>query len=469
MKSNVFFTVLLNIYCISFIGQIKSQVPIPYYSKSGSWGYKNQTNHDVIKSQFEEAWPFFKTGLAVVKKEGKYGVINTKGEIIMPFIYEKIEPTAYYNKLYYAEKSELKESGFINEYGKEVVPCIYNGFITIGGCDNRYFCDGYALANNESILVDTAGIEFNAKGYVIGHLENGFVPIFKNGKVGVMNLKGDVLISPEKYEGDMWTCFSEGLAALIDPKTRKFGYINLKGELVANYKYDWASKIKDNVASVKLNDKWGYVDVSGKEIIPPQFSLATDFNNKVAFVEINDKKMLIDKTGSIVLDLSNYLQVVAQIDFGILNVQTKEGWGFVNVLGKQLTPFIYSDASKNMYTLQYNYIDVIVDGKIGCIDSQGKQIIPCQYSTIDYQPENKIFFVRNDLGWGVLDQFGKILIPCKYNQIQYVINGFAYVELINNEKKGELIRQIIESEGINNEYYLQKGFVDLKGKEYFEE
>jgi hypothetical protein len=467
MKTTLFFTVLLNIYCLSIIGQLEAQVLIPCCSNSGSWGYKTQTNQEVIKPQFEEAWPFFNSGLAVVKKEGKYGMINTKGEIMMPFIYEKIEPTAYYSKLYYAEKSELSESGFVNEYGKEVVPCIYNGLMSIGGCDNRYFCEGFASANNESILVDTSGVEFNAKGYGIGHVGSGYVPIFKNGKVGVMNLNGDVLIPPEKYDGNMWTCFSEGMAALIEPETRKFGYMNLKGELVINYKYDWANKFNDNVASVNINDKWGYVDGSGKEIIPIQYSFATDFSNNVAYVEINNKKMLIDKKGSVVLDLSKYLGVVAQIDFGMLNVQTKEGWGFLDIQGKQLTPFIYGQATRNMYSLRYNQIDVIVDGKNGCLDSKGKQIIPCQYATIDYLPENNIFFVQNDVGWGVLDQFGKMLIPCKYSEIKYVINGLIYVELINEEKKGERIRRIIESEGINDEYYLQKGFVDMQGKEYF--
>ena len=50
--------------------------------KDGKWGYINTKDEQIIECKFDDAWGF-NEGFAAVQKDGKYGYINTKGEQIV--------------------------------------------------------------------------------------------------------------------------------------------------------------------------------------------------------------------------------------------------------------------------------------------------------------------------------------------------------------------------------------------------
>jgi hypothetical protein len=61
----------------------------PVYSNDKKlWGYVNQSGKLVMEYQFEDIRPF-KHGYAAVKKEGRWGLLNTAGKEILPFEYRK--------------------------------------------------------------------------------------------------------------------------------------------------------------------------------------------------------------------------------------------------------------------------------------------------------------------------------------------------------------------------------------------
>ena len=60
--------------------------------KDGKWGFVNSDNHTKIDFIYDEVFQFY-DGKAWVLKEGKQGFINLKGEIITPIIYDHISFT----------------------------------------------------------------------------------------------------------------------------------------------------------------------------------------------------------------------------------------------------------------------------------------------------------------------------------------------------------------------------------------
>ena len=105
----------------------------------------------------------------------------------------------------------------------------------------------------------------------------------------------------ELYDVKISSKFKDGYAAVskYDGFRLLYGFINKKGELVIDCKYDYADYFYEGLARVK-NEKGleGYIDKSGKIVIDFQYSYADDFKNGVANVKTpNGRRFKIDKTG----------------------------------------------------------------------------------------------------------------------------------------------------------------------------
>ena len=63
----------------------------------------------------------------------------------------------------------------------------------------------------------------------------------------------------------------------------------------------------------------------------------------------------------------------------------------------------------------------ISEGKWGCINNKGKEVVKCQYDLI-YPFREKITFVQKSGKWGMIDEKGKEVIPCMYDDVCYKSN-----------------------------------------------
>ena len=93
-------------------------------------------------------------------------------------------------------------------------------------------------------------------------------PIKYNGKYGVINQYGEVIVEPV-YESV--SKFSEGMARVSAEKHGKYGYINTEGELVIPMMYKSAYDFSEGLAAVWEGSRAGYIDKTGAYVIEPQF------------------------------------------------------------------------------------------------------------------------------------------------------------------------------------------------------
>ncbi len=151
----------------------------------------------------------------------------------------------------------VSKYGFIDETGKEVIPCIYDDADSFSG----------GLAN-----------------------------VKKDGKWGYIDKLGKEVI-PCIYG---WAdSFSEGLASV--KKDGKWGYIDKLGKEVIPGIYGWADSFSEGLASVEKDGKWGYIDKTGKEVIPCVYYRIGSFSEGLASVKKDGKYGYIDKLGKEVI------------------------------------------------------------------------------------------------------------------------------------------------------------------------
>lgn len=95
----------------------------PFY-KNNQWGYKDSNGNIVIESKYDYT-NFFYNKLAIVKKNGKYALINKEGNQLEDFEYDNLELKFGYDRAYYLVTLEGKK-GVLDPDGKLVIPIEYD-------------------------------------------------------------------------------------------------------------------------------------------------------------------------------------------------------------------------------------------------------------------------------------------------------------------------------------------------------
>ncbi len=256
----------------------------------------------------------------------KFGAIDKTGKLVIPIEFDYIDK--FENGLAWAKKGNV--TGYIDKTGKFVKQCDYaimhesEGFAVVKRIGSEYkgygiidkngnfllpmkydyiggFSEGLSLVRPDFFedrvyYIDKTGkkvleIEGNS-----GDFKEGLAYIRKNGKYGVIDKTGKVVI-PIIY--DYVKDFNDGLAYVW--KDDKQGYIDKNGNEVVPIKYDYIGGFSEGLAVAIIGKKYGYVDKSGKEVIPIIYDSASDFSEGLAAVVVEDQMRFIDKTGKIVI------------------------------------------------------------------------------------------------------------------------------------------------------------------------
>lgn len=256
----------------------------------------------------------------------------------------------------------------------------------------------------------------------------------------------------------------------------KVGYINEKGKIVISPIFLSGNDFSEGLAAVRLNGMYGFINESGTFVIKPDYDFATNFVHGLTVVYKDGEPLFIDKTGNIVLPKTYSGLYFIDTKKGIITTHSKKQ-GLINVYTKQLViDTVFSSISdfKNGASVVYEYIKPAQKQKkkrVGVIDTTGKFIVPFgKYETIkpflDGYASVEINDKRNKDGStdGVIDTKGNLLFKRPYKNNSYVDgdfhDGYAKVSLYKYwipEKEG-----IISTSEKNYE-----GFINLKGEVVF--
>lgn len=502
------------------IGEISKEI-VPVKDFRGMWGFYNLNGRRVTACKYDN-FRLAGKGKIIVQEKGKWGIVSQEGKTIAHCIYKFITWTG--GKNYQAvrlnqwtltnfdnkelQKFEFDSIAFVDEHLLKYSVIGKYGLITLEGEvltaplfeDIRYYTHGLAVARKNDLygVIDKKGDMVVPALYQDIIIDSLHVRVKKEmgdsrrERWGLYDHKGNQLI-PAKF-GDLKQPSNELVAATYDQ--RNWGYINLKGEKVIDFIYSECRNFHNGLATVALsncgncwavinkngeyvirpenfhlytfrlvridglqnvfykvpptetadaslaapglirlkrNGKFGIVDEEGRQIIPSIYDdIKGPSTDGLFVVKKNNKCAVLTKENRVVLgfnDYNNKFEDIFGFYDGYSKVLMKGKYGFINPQGKVLISPQYpqaTDFSEGMAAVQ-------IKGKWGFIDKNERLTVQPYYE--DYKPfYNGIALVKENGKWNIVNKQGKELHSVSYDEIVLLRQGLYLLKL--NDKLG---------------------------------
>ena len=294
-------------------------------AKNGQYGV-NKNSKAIIKNEYQAIEYNNTNKIFILQKGENYGTANEKGDIVLPIENSSVQAKGQY---IYAEKNDEKlvYDALGNTVNIDFSTTIMNTansnyriIVKTEGTSNFY---GVVDANNNQII----NTEYL---YIEYAFDNYFIVCGKNGKLGVLDDKGNTVIDlkydlTQKVQGKniIQTLIAEtNTTELYSPTMEKIcimdnatveneeNYIKVYSDTNVNYFNndgieEPSSKIFTNnklFAKVQ-NGMWGYIDQNGETRINFEYEMATEFNEYgYAAIKKDGKWGCINSAGEIVVE-----------------------------------------------------------------------------------------------------------------------------------------------------------------------
>jgi len=218
----------------------------------GKWNLIDKKG-EILNSDYDD-YTYSKGDYVIVNKAGKYGIITKAGDVKIAPTYENLE---YAFSVYYIAKSEGKY-GIINTDNISVITFEYLSM--------NYWAEKEIIiadrTETETVLFDTnltqklAGIFVYEKDYIkarVDGMDKYYTYKFEEKQVKDILTKNTLFVSK---------------------KDDKYGFVDSQGNVVIDYIYDEAKEQNQyGYAAVKQNGLWGVIDKEGKMVLQPSVNL----------------------------------------------------------------------------------------------------------------------------------------------------------------------------------------------------
>lgn len=263
-----------------------SQELIPVRRK-GTYGYLDESGQYVIQPQFSLAEPFV-NGIALVRlkaKNGKapYGYINVNGDFVIKPKYQKAWTM---NDKGYAIVKKNGKLGVINSLGKKVIPTSYK---------KVYLNDGKFVGANamKCVVYDSTGKKIKR---IVGRARDGYhdgvLVVQRTGRYATYDTRGNKTL-PYKYKG--LRPFENGVSAC--QKARTITIIDTYGDTLSTMFGLCRSGFSAGFLVVKQGNSYAYLDKYGNNRFNLTFQKANPFQDGLAIVKIDGKYGTINTDG----------------------------------------------------------------------------------------------------------------------------------------------------------------------------
>lgn len=374
------------------------------------------------------------------------GLIDTLGNLILPFDYQEILPLG--DSLLVQQNDKW---GILDKQGNTALPIEYDIMgnnrvaLTLGKGGKVY----KMLVYEGRKLVD-----INAYDKIIDDLDMlqplRFVRFMKDKKIGFIDSAFQEFIPPIYDLAESPNRSYPRLGRVV--KNNKWGYLDTDGKLAIPCIYEHAEPFNsDSTALVRYQNKWMCINYKGEQVLSCElkpnwirkghnivrgkddygslnyYGLVDRATNEVILpliyreiVHRTDNIYRLLRLGEYVtIDISNgktlpnYDKISHYADFGLYIVEKDKKYGVMNERYEEIIPCEYQtllliDGEHFMFSKGWNY---------GLIDTTNRIVIPAEYERLDRLAKNDTIIVKKNGLEGMLDIHGKVIIPFKYEKL----------------------------------------------------
>lgn len=391
----------------------------------------------------------FRNGLAAYREDLNllYGLIDKEGNIIQNAIYEQISPLNQYWSLGKDGKIALADSN-----GQLICQLKYENITPLGNNCVALFSsnDSVAIVNSKGAIVKRFAPNTTISTDTLN--PNRFI-IVQNGLNGLIDAQGNLVV-PFMYWQMNW--FSEKYL-----KVRKngtwYGIIDTSGAVVVPIRYDdiyppdTETTIDDHVFAVQQDKLWGLLRSDNTFLVPPRYTNMLMPRGKYwQCFDNQNHTTVLDSTGRMVLSLPYYLawgftpprtQVILNDKYGCIDAQGKE---IIPCISEQPICFYYVGSEDKVINTTNALI--VVKGKYGIVDYNGNIVVPIIYDQIlpqNADPMNSLlnydveyYAVSQNKKAGVVNAKGQVTIPLQYDAVSFACNNLVRLYASRDAKCG---------------------------------
>ena len=230
-------------------------------------GFIDITGNTIVPTIFEKC-DSFSEGLARVRLSGKWQYIDTNGKIQLATDFEY---AGDFHEGFAVVGKEFNDKDFRVSYIDRTGKLTAAGWLTYA----TPYSEGLAVISTDENMAPYLDGRSGALGFDnLGDLKN---PRIKDVRFRVVDRSGSPVFEKTlHYVGE----FSNG--RIMGCFNGKCGYLDTKGNVAIDFRFDAAGDFAEGLANVKINEEVFMIDTSGKTIFKANGSLIRPFRNGLA-------------------------------------------------------------------------------------------------------------------------------------------------------------------------------------------
>lgn len=354
---------------------------------------------EAIENQDKNNILWYESGVLKVRKDGKYGLIDTQGKEILPVEYDKIEAlVGFANSLLITKEGKV---GLCDNKGSIIIQPQQKEIKGIG----EDYRNGYIFLTQEGtygIMDFTKQILLEAKYQDIKPVTGNSLYVVKlNDTYQIIDKQGQAVETKSSFD-DITEITKE---VIIFTKNGKQGIMNANGEQIIKAQYESITSLFGDYYIAKKAGKYGII-TKDQTILPFEYTRIT-YRKEADIIETEKQaeentrilnNQFEEKLSGIVTELNvdkGYIRMRIGEEYKYYNfkfeekisqevltnntlfLSKKDGkYGYTDKEGNVVIDYIYEDGLEQN---QYGYVAVKKDGKWGALDKNGKEVAPNQY------------------------------------------------------------------------------------------
>lgn len=430
----------------------------------------NNNNKDIKEYVIEEI-PEIDYKYFMLSANNKYGVIDTKGNIIVETKYDNVIIPNPKKEVFICSNDDFEKNLVLNAKGEEIFD-IYDNVeaIPLEGVVTSLPYEKNVLkfvVNGQYGLIDLDGNKIIKASYeeIKGlRYKEGELLAKSEGKYGVININGAKLVNFEydDIEGDKYFLEGEGY--------KQSGYI-VSTTTEEGYRYGYITKNGDKLLEAIYNNIKRVTDIKGEEVY-----LIASTNGQYGLLK--NKDVVIDfKYQGIDYNSQNNLLIINKgTKYGVYTLKGEEivpidyktiQFNGVYVYAKTGADIKYFTAKGEEVTTGFTsmqpvnngeyFITIDTNGLYGIADKEQNVLIENRYVYCEYMFDDCFSVYKNGSGLGIINTKGETLLDFKYT----IINKISNTNLINAT---DMVNSVIEiySRELNKISELSNSELDIK-------
>lgn len=431
------------------------------HTKIGKWGAINQDGNEVIAVNYEEmvivpdnTKDIFIITTDVNYEAGTYKTIaqNSKGEKLFTS-YETVEAIDNFDdngNVWYEECLKVKKDGkygLINFKGELILDCKYDNIESIKGITNSLIIEKngkVGIASNVGSVIAEA--KYAKAMPLTSKYSDGFIVTTEEGKSGIVGNNKKIIL--EAVYDEIKQVSSDELYVVVQDGTLKV--VDKEENVVIDGGYDEFAQIYgDTIIVAKKGDKYGAINKNGEEKIPFEYQELKYVLNKYYIAKKDDKYGVLDTENNQMLPFEyTYIQNRTDTDFlevekdqvqtevynnemklvlsGILSeVNTEKGYIILRKDGDwKFYNFKFEEKQEKDIFPEHTLFLSKKDGKYGYTNKDGDVIVDYIYDDAKLQNSCGYCVVKKGNTWGSINKDGNLSQEPNVSLEDYLVIDF---------------------------------------------